>query len=64
MEKNSNLSPAESKDMNQPCTLLEFYDGHDIWHFLGGTALFFTYMFLLTIDEDIKYKRRTQIPVF
>ena len=37
---------------------------HDIWHILGGAGLFFTYMFLLTIDEDIKYKKRTEIPVF
>jgi len=63
-EKNSNVSPAESRDMNQYCSLLHFYDGHDIWHFLGGAGLFFTYMFLLTIDEDIKYKKRTHIPVF
>ena len=37
---------------------------HDIWHFLGGAGLFFAFMFLLTIDEDIKYKKRTKIPVF
>ena len=37
---------------------------HDIWHFLGGAGLFFAFMCLLTIDEDIKYKKRTKIPVF
>ena len=83
-EKNTDISPAESRDMNQDCQLLNYYDGycwrkrkydsskcfmssfsrHDIWHFLGGAGLFFAFMFLLTIDEDIKYKKRTKIPVF
>ena len=26
-EKNSNVTPAESREKNQPCTLLDFYDG-------------------------------------
>jgi len=63
-EKTTQVSPAESHDMNQPCKLLDFYDGHDIWHFLGGAGLFFAFMFLLTIDEDIKYNRRSDIAVF
>ena len=63
-EKNSDLSPAESRHLNQPCFFLGFYDFHDIWHFLGGFGVFFTYMFLLTIDEDVKYKRRDQLRVF
>ena len=37
---------------------------HDIWHFLGGAGLFFVFLFILTIDEDIKYKLRTKIAVF
>ena len=37
---------------------------HDIWHFLGGAGLFFVFLFILTIDEDIKYKQRTEIEVF
>ena len=63
-EKNSDLSPAESRHLNQACCFLDFYDFHDIWHFLGGFGVFFTYMFLLTIDEDVKYKRRDQLRVF
>ena len=63
-EKNSDLSPAESRHLNQACSLFHFYDFHDIWHFLGGFGVFFTYMFLLTIDEDVKYKRRDQLNVF
>ena len=63
-EKNSDLSPAESRHLNQPCVLFDFYDFHDVWHFLGGFGVFFTYMFLLNIDEDVKYKRRDQLRVF
>ena len=37
---------------------------HDIWHFLGGAGLFFVFLFILNIDEDIKYKWRTEIAVF
>jgi len=63
-EKNSNVTPAESREKNQPCTLLDFYDGHDIWHFLGGAGVFFVFMFIITIDDDIKYKDRNAINVF
>jgi len=63
-EKNSNVSPAESRELNRPCQMFKFYDGHDIWHFLGGAGLFFVFLFILTIDEDIKYKLRTKIAVF
>lgn len=63
-ERNSELSPAESRHLNQSCSLFDFYDFHDIWHFLGGFGVFFTFMFLLTIDEDLKYKRRDGIYVF
>ena len=37
---------------------------HDIWHFLGGAGLFFVFLFILTIDEDIRYKERSKIAVF
>merc|ERR1719500_2730979 len=63
-EKNSNVSPAESRELNRPCQLFKFYDGHDIWHFLGGAGLFFVFLFILNIDEDIKYRWRTEIAVF
>ena len=58
IERSSDLSPAESRMLNRPCTLFNFYDYHDIWHFLGGAGVFFTFMFILNIDEDVKYRRR------
>ena len=80
-EKNSEVSPAESRDINRECILLDYFDGweslgfkiqiiqmfifsHDVWHFLGGAGVFFTFMFIFTIDEDLKYKKRSEIRVF
>ena len=31
---------------------------------MGGAGLFFGFMFILTIDEDIRYKERNKIAVF
>ena len=36
----------------------------DIWLFLGGAGVFFVFMFIITIDDDIKYKDRREIAVF
>ena len=43
---------------------LLFFRRHDIWHFLGGAGVFFVFMFIITIDEDRKYKNRNTINVF
>ncbi|XP_066097398.1 SID1 transmembrane family member 1 isoform X3 [Saccopteryx bilineata] len=57
-------TPAESREKNQECILLDFFDGHDIWHFLSATALFFSFLVLLTLDDDLDVVRRDKIPVF
>ena len=36
--------PAESRAMNQKCSLLDFYDKHDIWHMLSAFGMFFTFL--------------------
>ena len=38
------LTPAESRHLNRPCSLMGFYDDHDIWHFLSAFALFFSFL--------------------
>lgn len=38
------LTPAHSRQYNQECVLLHFYDTHDIWHFLSAGAMFFGFM--------------------
>ncbi|XP_075216788.1 SID1 transmembrane family member 2-like [Lycorma delicatula] len=58
------LTPAESRTYNQPCVLWDFYDRHDIWHFLSATSMFFSFMVLLTLDDDLAHVDRRQISVF
>ena len=38
------LTPAMSRRLNSECILLDFFDGHDVWHFLSSMALFFGFM--------------------
>ncbi|NXA57074.1 SIDT1 protein, partial [Nothocercus julius] len=57
-------TPAESREKNRPCILLGFFDDHDVWHFLSATALFFSFLVLLTLDDDLDTVRRDKIPVF
>ncbi|XP_042241668.1 SID1 transmembrane family member 1-like [Homarus americanus] len=58
------LTPAHSRQYNQECVLLHFYDTHDIWHFLSAGAMFFGFMLLLTLDDDLAHTPREKIPVF
>ena len=58
------LPPAESRHLNKECVLFNFYDNHDIWHFLSALSLFLSYMILLTLDDDLVNTPRERIPVF
>ncbi|XP_045475522.1 SID1 transmembrane family member 1-like isoform X2 [Harmonia axyridis] len=58
------VTPAESRQWNQECILMNYYDKHDVWHLLSAPALYFTFMFLMCIDDDIIDKRQDNIPVF
>ncbi|XP_050526064.1 SID1 transmembrane family member 1-like isoform X2 [Daktulosphaira vitifoliae] len=66
MHKSSSwtLSAAESRTFNTPCTFMDFYDNHDVWHFLSAASLFLSFMVLLTLDDDVSLKPRSSIPVF
>nr|DBA34604.1 TPA: hypothetical protein GDO54_002150 [Pyxicephalus adspersus] len=57
-------TPAQSREKNRECILMHFYDDHDIWHFLSATAMFFSFLVLLTLDDDLDEVRRDKIPVF
>jgi len=57
-------SPARSREGNRDCVLLGFYDDHDVWHFLSACALFFSFLGLLTLDDDLLRTPRHVIPVF
>ena len=38
------LTPAQSRAFNKECLILNFYDDHDIWHFLSAVSMFFSFM--------------------
>ncbi|XP_065840292.1 SID1 transmembrane family member 1-like isoform X2 [Oscarella lobularis] len=57
-------SPAESRIGNQDCLMLNFYDAHDIWHFLSAFGVFFGFLAFLTIDDDLEGVDRSTIAVF
>jgi hypothetical protein len=38
------LTPAESRELNKECSLLGFYDNHDIWHFLSAVGMFVAFL--------------------
>ena len=33
------LTPEKSRDHNQECKILNFFDAHDLWHILSSHAL-------------------------
>ena len=61
---NRNLSPAQSRDLNVECSFLGFYDNHDLWHYLGAAGIFFAFLALMTVDDDILYVPRDKIDIF
>lgn len=60
----NNKTPAFSRTYNKGCSILPFYDYHDIWHLLSAITMFFWFMLLLTLDDPLIRTHRSQIPVF
>ncbi|KAL3274294.1 hypothetical protein HHI36_015699 [Cryptolaemus montrouzieri] len=58
------VTPAESRNWNQECMFLNFFDKHDIWHLFSAPALYFTFMLLLCLDDDLVQTPQENIPVF
>ena len=48
------LTPTESKNLNTPCILFNYFDTHDMWHFFSAISMFITLLFLWYMDYDIK----------
>ncbi|GAU88888.1 hypothetical protein RvY_01506 [Ramazzottius varieornatus] len=58
------VSPAISREGNKDCFLYNFYDEHDVWHMLSAFGLYFTFMFLLTLDDDIATLHKDDLEKF
>merc|ERR1711892_1423141 len=63
-QQSRKLSPPESRDRNEACNFLNFFDNHDKWHLLSSIGLFLSLLFLLTIDDDLIGTERRCIKVF
>ena len=57
-------SASASRVRNEECVLLDFYDNHDIWHFLSALALFSMYVSVFVIDDNILFVKRENIDIF
>ena len=61
---NWQMSPSESRNINQDCVFLDFYDNHDVWHVLSGFGLFFNFLSITMIDDNISDIPKSNIRVF
>ena len=63
-ETNKFLTPAESRALNKPCVLFDYWSNHDVWHLLSalGTCLMFLGVFCL--DDDVRHMPRARLAVF
>ena len=65
IQYDSVLTPAESRNLNSECLLSYLsYDNHDVWHVLGAVALFFIFLMIMTLDDDLFNMPRKKIKIF
>ena len=57
-------SPSASRERNVECILFDFYDYHDVWHFISALALFSMYLSILVIDDNMINVKREVIDIF
>ena len=58
------MSPSGSRNMNKDCVFLDFYDNHDVWHVLSAFGLFFNFLSITMIDDNISDVPKSNIHVF
>ena len=51
------MSIHDSNKLNRECVLFNYFDNHDIWHFMSSTTLFVFVIIVLFIDYDLEYSR-------
>ena len=62
-EKTTEKSPSQSLHQNRECFFMIF-DNHDLWHFTSAVGLFFTFMWLLTVEDNNTDTHWQKIHVF
>ena len=51
---NKTSSPENSRDQNEECVILGFFDWHDLWHFLSSFALLMGAFVVMFISSEVK----------
>ena len=54
---NKTASPEDSRDFNEECRILGFFDWHDLWHFLSSFALLMGAFVIMFISAEPKNGR-------
>lgn len=52
-EYNTFLTLEESNKLNDKCVLFNFFDKHDVWHFLSAFGLYIFINIILFLDKDV-----------
>tara|TARA_B100002049_G_C16038934_1_gene358014 strand:+ start:376 stop:657 length:282 start_codon:yes stop_codon:yes gene_type:complete len=47
---NDKVSQEDSAKYNSSCVLFDYFDTHDIWHFLSATGMFSSILFVWLLD--------------
>jgi hypothetical protein len=58
---NKSLPPWDSRELNSPCILNNFWDAHDLWHFFASHALMMIVLVVMQMQKPcrdcyMKYK--------
>ncbi|MDP2439728.1 MAG: hypothetical protein Q8P67_28595, partial [archaeon] len=56
-DTNKDLSPAQSRNLNSPCIIADYYSTHDLWHFLSALWLLFQLMINAHIGHGLENSR-------
>ncbi len=64
VDYDTRLSPAQSRDMNAECYVLDMYDHHDVWHMFSAMGLFHVFMLFLNLDDGLYDVPRNKIKIF
>ena len=58
-------SPEKSRDLNQECIFLAFFDWHDVWHILSSSALFMAALMVIHTSYEspklLREKSQTRV---
>lgn len=58
------LSPAESRNLNRACLAFGLSDSHDFWHLCSSAGIFFCFALMMTLDDGVAAVPRSKIRVF